>query len=83
MAETTGKVPLTFVDGGNDAFNDRLRGLVFTMVLAAPEGQTLTLKAVDGDPTKVRKPDGAAAIKLEATLTYTVDVAGALAPLGL
>jgi len=83
LAETTGKVPLSFVDGGNNAFNDRLRGLVFTMVLSAPEGQTLTLKAVDGDTTKVRKPDGAAAIKLEATLTYTVDVSGALAPLGL
>jgi hypothetical protein len=83
LAETTGQVPLAFVAGGNDAFNERLRSLAFTMVLSAPEGQSLTLKAVDGDDSKVRKPDGAAAIKLEATLTYTIDVAGALAPLGL
>jgi hypothetical protein len=77
LAGTTGQVPLSFVDGGNDTFNEALKSFAFTLVLVAPEGQTLTLKAVDGDATKVSAPDGAASIKLEATLNYTVDLADA------
>ncbi len=78
LAGTTGQVPLSFVEGGNELFNDALKSFAFTLVLVAPEGQTLTLKQTDGDATKVLAPDGAASIKLETTLTYTVDLAGAV-----
>lgn len=81
LAGTTGAVPLTFVAGGNDAFNDRLKEFAFTLVLVAPDGQTVKLKAVDGDATKVQRPDGEASIKLESTLTWTVDLGGAVADL--
>lgn len=77
IAKTTGKVPLTFIDGGNAAFNEKLKAFAFTMVLVAPAGQELELKEVAGDASKVSKPDGAAKIKLEGQITYSVNLAEA------
>jgi hypothetical protein len=77
LAETTGVVPLTFIEGGNAAFNEQLKTFAFTLVLVAPDGQALTLSEVDGDSSKVRKPDGAASLKLEGELSYSVDLAEA------
>jgi hypothetical protein len=77
LAETTGVVPLTFIEGGNAAFNEQLKTFAFTLVLVAPDGQALTLSEVDGDTSKVRKPDGAASLKLEGNLTYSVNLAEA------
>lgn len=77
IAKTTGKVPLTFIDGGNAAFNEKLKAFAFTMVLVAPAGQELKLKEVAGDASKVSKPDGAAKIKLEGQITYSVNLAEA------
>ncbi len=77
LAETTGVVPLTFIEGGNATFNEQLKTFAFTLVLVAPDGQTLTLSEVEGDSSKVRKPDGAAALKLEGNLVYSVDLAEA------
>jgi hypothetical protein len=83
VAGETGQVPLSFIEGGNAAFNDALRALSFTLVLALPDGQTLSLKEVEGtSPVKVRKPDGAAKLKLESILTYTVDLAAAATDAG-
>lgn len=76
-AEVADAVPLSFIEGGNDKFNERLKTFTFTLVVAAPDGQVLTLKEVDGDATKVRKPDGAAKLKLKADLVYTVNLAEA------
>lgn len=77
LAETTGVVPLTFIEGGNAAFNEQLKTFAFTLVLIAPEGQALSLSEVDGDSSKVRKPDGAASLKLEGSLVYSVNLAEA------
>jgi hypothetical protein len=72
-------VPLTFVEGGNDAFNEALRAFTFTIVFAAPEGQALALKEVaDSDPLKVARPDGLGTIKLQSELTFKVNFAEAL-----
>ena len=78
IAETAGKVPLTFAGGGNAAFNERLREFAMTMVLVAPEGQALHLKEVAGNASKVKRPDGAAKIKLEGNLIYEVNLADAI-----
>ena len=48
-----------------------------TMVLVAPEGQALHLKEVAGNASKVKRPDGAAKIKLEGNLIYEVNLADA------
>jgi hypothetical protein len=77
LAETTGVVPLTFIEGGNAALNEQLRTFAFTLVLVAADDQALTLSEVDGDSSKVRKPDGAASLKLEGQLVYSVDLAEA------
>ncbi len=82
-AGVTGAVPLTFIAGGNDAFNEALRSLAFTLVLVAPSGQELRLKDVpNSDPQKVAKPGGKAEVRLEATLVYSVDLAGAASDVG-
>lgn len=77
LAETTGVVPLSFIEGGNAAFNEQLKTFAFTLVLVAPDGQALSLSEVDGDSSKVRKPDGAASLKLEGNLVYSVNLAEA------
>jgi len=67
-------VELTFIEGGSKLFNDALKSFAFTLVVAAPDGQTLSLKAVEGVPGKVARPDGAAKISLKADLVYTVNL---------
>jgi len=47
---------------------------VFTIVVAAPDGQGVVLKEVAGDPTRVSKPDGAAKLSLKSKLIYTVNL---------
>lgn len=74
IAKTTGAVPLSFVSGGNEAFNEQLKAFAFTMVLIAPTGQELKLKQVAGDATRVSKPDGAAKLKLEGQIIYSVNL---------
>lgn len=76
-AATAGKVPLSFIEGGNDAFNERVKSFAFTVVLIAPEGQQLRLKEVSGDATKVRRPDGDAKVKLDGQVTYSVNLVDA------
>jgi hypothetical protein len=78
-AEVADAVPLSFIEGGNDTFNEALRTFTFTLVLAAPEGQALALKEVAGtDPVKVAKPDGVATIKLKSELSFKVNLAEAI-----
>jgi hypothetical protein len=78
-AATSGLVPVSFVAGGTDAFNEALRTLSFTIVLAAPDGQSLTLREVPGtDPIEVARPGGTARVKMTSELTFTVDLAGTL-----
>jgi hypothetical protein len=72
-------VPLNFVEGGNDTFNEALRSFTFTLVFAAPEGQGLSLKEVPGsDPLKVARPDGVGTIKLKSELSFKVNLAEAI-----
>lgn len=68
------EVPLSFIEGGNAKFNDRLKTFAFTLVAVAPEGQALKLKELAADATKVARPDGAAKLKLKASLVYTVNL---------
>lgn len=72
-------VPLNFVEGGNDTFNEALRTFTFTLVLAAPEGQSVSLKEVAGsDPLEVARPDGKATIKMKSELSFKVNLAEAI-----
>lgn len=74
-------VPVAFVDGGNEVFNEAVKSAAFTLVTAIPEGKGLELKQKDGDPSKVLKPTGGGTVQLKATLVYTVsasDVVGAV-----
>jgi hypothetical protein len=73
------EVPLTFVEGGNDTFNEALRTFSFTLVFAAPDDQTLTLKEVEGSsPVEVARPDGKAKIRIKSELSFKVNFADAL-----
>jgi hypothetical protein len=74
VAGVADEVPLSFIEGGNDAFNERLKTFTFTLVVAAPAGQGVKLKEVAGDATKVSKPDGAAQLSLKSKLIYTVNL---------
>jgi hypothetical protein len=79
VAGVADAVPLTFVTGGNDAFNEALRSFTFTLVLAAPEGQALGLKEVaDTDPVEVARPGGLATVKLKSELSFKVSLVDAL-----
>jgi hypothetical protein len=73
-------VPLNFVSGGNDTFNEALRTFTFTLVLAAPEGQAVGLKDVEGssEPVKVARPDGVATVRLKSELSFKVNLVEAL-----
>jgi hypothetical protein len=72
-------VPLTFVEGGNERFNEALRSFAFTLVLVAPDGQQVTLKEVEGSsPVKVFAPDGLAKLKVKSELSFKVNLADAL-----
>ena len=73
-AGVVGEVPLSFIEGGNAIFNDRLKSFTFTIVVAAPDGQALKLKELPGDTTRVAKPAGAAKLSLKSKLIYTVNL---------
>jgi hypothetical protein len=78
-ALTADAVPLNFVEGGNDKFNEALRTFTFTLLMVAPEGQEVTFKEVPGtDPVKVFAPDGAAKLKIKSQLSFKVSLADAL-----
>lgn len=66
-----GESPIEFVDGGNEVFNDALRGLRFTLLVAMPEGAEMGLSEGAEPGTRV-KPTGDARVTVKATLEYTV-----------
>lgn len=70
-AETAGDAPVSFVDGGSETFNNALKGLKFTAVLAMPKGTPVGLKEGSEENLR-RKPTGDARVSLKATLLYTV-----------
>lgn len=74
VAGVADDVDLSFIDGGSAIFNDALKSFAFTLVVAAPDGQSVSLKELAGDATKVARPDGAAKISLKANLVYTVNL---------
>ena len=79
-AGTNGVVPVEFVEGGNALFNEKLRTMKFTLVLRAPDGQSLALKSDPTDGTHVISPAGKVKLSLQATIVYKVsldDVAAA------
>lgn len=73
-AETSGDAPVSFVDGGNEIFNNALKGLKFTAIVAMPPETTLALKEGSAENLR-RKPTGAAEVSLKATVMYTVSAA--------
>lgn len=77
VAGVADEVPLSFIDGGKDAFNERLKTFTFTIAVAAPDGQGVKLKEVAGDVTRVSAPDGTAKLSLKSKLIYTVNLADA------
>ena len=76
-AGVTGDVALSFISGGKEIFNERLKSLAFTLVVAAPDGTAVTFKEDPNDATKLLKPTGQATLKLKSTLIYSFDVAAA------
>ena len=74
VAGVVDEVPLAFIEGGKDIFNERLKTFTFTLVVAAPDGQALKLKELPADPTRVARPDGAAQLSLKSKLIYTVNL---------
>lgn len=75
VAGATTDVPIEFVAGGNDRFNEAVKSAAFTLVTAVPEGAGLVLKQKSGDPDTVLKPGGQAKMQLKATLVYKVSAA--------
>lgn len=75
VAGETTDVDVEFVAGGNELFNEAVKGAAFTLVTAVPEGAGLTLKQKSGDPDTVLKPAGQAQLQLKATLVYKVSAA--------
>lgn len=75
VAGATSDVPVEFVAGGNELFNEAVKGAAFTLVTAVPEGEGLVLKQKSGDPDTVLKPAGQAQLQLKATLVYKVSAA--------
>ncbi|MFZ9887311.1 MAG: hypothetical protein ACO3JL_07395 [Myxococcota bacterium] len=73
-ADTAGEAPISFVEGGNAIFNEALRSLKFTAVLAFPPGTQVNLNEGSA-PNLRRKPTGDAEVALKATLVYTVSAA--------
>jgi hypothetical protein len=73
VAGSTTEVPVEFVEGGKEKFNEAVKSASFTLVAASSD--PVALKAVDGDPTQVRKPAGTGKIQLKATLVYSVSAA--------
>jgi len=72
LAETSGVTPIEFLDDEAEAlFNDGLKQLKFTVVIAAPEGAQFTLKDGEAVGTK-RKPFGETGVSMVATLVYSV-----------
>ena len=71
-AETTGEVDIEFFDqAAKDLFNDGLKQLKFTVVIAIPEGTNLELADGEEADTK-KKPQGDAEISVVAKITYSV-----------
>jgi hypothetical protein len=81
VAGVSDAIDLSFVDGGKDAFNARLKSFKFTLLVAAPEGAALSLKPLANDGTKVAAPGGETTLKLKADLVYTVNLGEAAAGL--
>ena len=74
IAGIADEVPLNFISGGKDAFNERLRTFSFTFVVSAPEGQALKLKELANDPTRVARPDGVAQLSIRSKIIFTVNL---------
>lgn len=75
VAGGTTDAPVEFVAGGNELFNEAVKGASFTLVTAVPEGAGLELKQKSGDAATVLKPAGQAQLQLKATLVYKVSAA--------
>lgn len=75
VAGGTTDAPVEFVAGGNELFNEAVKGASFTLVTAVPEGAGLALKQKSGDAATVLKPAGQAQLQLKATLVYKVSAA--------
>jgi hypothetical protein len=72
LADTSGKTPINFIDDEAEAlFNEGLKSLKFTIVIAAPEGTQFTLNDGEAVGTK-RKPFGEVGVSMVATLVYSV-----------
>lgn len=70
-AGLVGEAPVSFVEGGNQAFNDALKALNFTVVVALPEDADVSLK--QGSEANLRvKPYGIGTVSLKALITYTI-----------
>jgi hypothetical protein len=79
-AGESGEAQIEFVEGGNDALNNAVKTLHFTLVASVPDEADLTLPEDPNNPANLIKPKGVATTSLKATLIFTVsaaDVVGA------
>jgi hypothetical protein len=73
-AGTDGDAAIVFAEGGSDAFNEALKNLSFTAVIALPPETAFQLK--EGSTPEMRlKPKGVAEVSIKATIAYTVSAA--------
>jgi hypothetical protein len=72
-ALTSGKVPVTFNEGGEKIFNDRVKQFKFVLVAAAPAGQNLRLASSPADDSKYASPTGKTDLVISGDLVYTID----------
>lgn len=73
VAGSTTEVPIEFVAGGKDKFNEAVKGATFTLVTAS--SKPVELKSAPGDETQVQKPTGAGKVQMKATLVYSISAA--------
>lgn len=74
-AGSTEDTPLSWVSGGQEALEDAVRGVTFTIVVASADGHEVSLLPVDGEPDLVHRPDGVARVAFAATVRYRVKAA--------
>ena len=75
VAGSTDDVPVSFVEGGNEALSEAFKSGKFTLVTAVPDGKGFALKQKDGDANTLLKPTGAGKVALKATLVFKVSAA--------